>query len=154
MEIGTIAGLHRKAVWYGDCDNDGTRELLVATNEVLNPEYLPPRTATSRDDLVRTSIRAMDIDRYYAPYFRLLVYRLRESGTDLIANYNTYLPAVQHKLVRIVQDPTDNGTISIEARNTRTGRVVRSRFAVQGPLPRTALKIPGNPPTEPDRTPQ
>ncbi len=136
------AGWFDKAVWFGDLDQDGVQEILVLTNQVLNPDFVPPRGAQNKPadpaSKIRTALLDGDEQRYYAPYFRLLVYRIREAAVALVATFNTRIPAATFYPGRIVlrnPDPTLPGELVLEVVSRASGRSVHGVLPIMGRLP-------------------
>jgi hypothetical protein len=143
------AGWFEKALWFGDADRDGRKEILVLTNQVLDPDFVPPRSVEGRPadpgKQIRDSLKAGEERRYYAPYFRLLVYRIREAAVELVAKLNTRLPASSFYPDSILLRDHDQGAppeLVLEVVGRRNGRSLRSVLSVTGRLPPTARPEP------------
>jgi hypothetical protein len=137
------AGWFDKAVWFGDADGDGLRELLVLTNQVLEPEFVPPPGETP-DEAVRFLLKEGDERKHYAPYFRLLVYRVRAGAVDLVATFNTRLRARSYRPERIVlQEFEEPRELVLEAVERESGRPAQAVFKITGRLPLKQSDPPG-----------
>jgi len=144
----------RKVLWFGDLDGDGQAELAAATNEPLNPRYVPPEPQSSLsgpESAVMPIVRTGDEKNRYAPYYRLLIYRIDGHAIALTAVYNTLLSAEGYTLRRIrTGDPDLDGVneLVVETESLRTGRRAQAVFEIQEPLPRKPIATTPLGPTE------
>ncbi len=135
---------HAKSVWFGDADGDGADELLVLSNEPLDPEFLPPRDPTARrDKLIQSIVAPGGERRHYAPYFRLLVYRVGAASIRRVCTLNTQLSAAGYDPCDILLgdfDADGRPELVLEALPRAGGRPTQSVFKFKGRLP--ADKLP------------
>jgi len=132
-------GWFRKALWYGDADGDGTKELLVVTNQPMDPSFdLSSLSGASPDEAIRSLLRPGAEKTAFAPYFRLLVYRLKGEKISLAAKLNTFIAARGMSPERTIfrsRETAPVPRIIIEVANRKTGRAVQSAFGVTKRLP-------------------
>ena len=127
-------GWFGKAVWYGDTDGDGAKELLVVTNQPLDPSFdLSSVSRASPDEAIRSILRPEAEKTSFAPYFRLLIYRIKGEKISLAGKLNTFVASRGMRPERIVfrgRDVSPVPRIIIEFANRKTGRAIQATFAI------------------------
>ncbi len=127
-----------KSAWFGDLDGDGSRELCIVTNQPLTDYFTPSSQDPELSQRIGRIYEEASVKKVYAPYFRLLIYRVVKGSLQCTTKLNTEIAARHCQPERILVEDVDMDNkkeLYIETRDTRSGRLSAAVYEITGKLP-------------------